>query len=79
MIMNPIDIYKTIYRNNEKENTAQPAVGTDLAFGQGSRRLVSSMALVVYWTYARTAGQAAQPQTVGRKKRGILLVVSELG
>ncbi len=27
---------------------AQPAVGTDLAFGQGSRRLLSSMALVVY-------------------------------
>jgi hypothetical protein len=29
-------------------NAAQPAVGTDLAFGQGSRRIASSMALVVY-------------------------------
>jgi hypothetical protein len=28
--------------------TAQHAVGTDLAFGQGSRRLESSLAFVVY-------------------------------
>jgi hypothetical protein len=35
-----------IYYNKNK--TAQPAVGTDLAFGQGSRRIASSMVLVVY-------------------------------
>ena len=52
---------------------AQPAVGTDLAFGQGSRRLESSFALVVYWAYVGTAGQAAQPQGVGQKPRQLVV------
>jgi hypothetical protein len=37
-----------LLKSRKVNNSAQPAVGTDLAFGQVVRRIVSSMGLVVY-------------------------------